>query len=379
MRPVRGIHLPALSPDGRHIAFAALNSLWLAGISGRAPARATAEVRTDPLSRRHRSGHATDGPSRTPTTATDCAGVYRRDLATGEETALATGGGHPRSRPTGSGSPFSITRKARPARSGQRCGTRPGDPARGGGLPGRPSWSPDGRYLVLCDRNRLNLRFREGYNVIRIVDTTTGTDRLHAVAPHVCIADRYDSGPVWSPDGRWMAVVVESALCVLPCSPTAPRPAPRAPSPARTRRPPLLVRRLENSPVPLGGQPAAHRHRHLHDRRTVRVPLDQHRTAPADTVVHAGRLWDGTGGETGQGRRGHRRTRRTRRRSRAAPGRGRGALRRIDASNRTVIPGLWDTHTHPWQSTYGGRQTVGQLTYGITTAVSLADSPTSRP
>ena len=36
-----------------------------------------------------------------------------------------------------------------------------------------------------------------------------------------------------------------------------------------------------------------------------------------------------------------------------------------------MVPGLWDTHTHPWQSTYGGRQTVGQLTYGITTAVSL--------
>ena len=46
------------------------------------------------------------------------------------------------------------------------------------------------------------------------------------------------------------------------------------------------------------------------------------------------------------------------------------AARRIDASERTVLPGLWDAHTHPWQTTYGGRQTALQLAYGITTAVS---------
>ncbi|WP_143663548.1 amidohydrolase family protein, partial [Streptomyces sp. NRRL B-24085] len=50
---------------------------------------------------------------------------------------------------------------------------------------------------------------------------------------------------------------------------------------------------------------------------------------------------------------------------------GRPAARRVDASERTVLPGLWDAHTHPWQSTYGGRQTALQLAYGITTAVSL--------
>ncbi|EFL27413.1 putative LigA, partial [Streptomyces himastatinicus ATCC 53653] len=31
----------------------------------------------------------------------------------------------------------------------------------------------------------------------------------------------------------------------------------------------------------------------------------------------------------------------------------------------------WDAHTHPWQYTYGGRQTALQLAYGITTAVSF--------
>ncbi|WP_445270951.1 TolB family protein, partial [Streptomyces sp. DSM 41634] len=148
-------------------------------------------------------------------------GVYRRDLATGEERALATGGRvHPALSPDG-------TRLACLDMSGRLLvrdlerGTERVlvDALGGGGLPGRPSWSPDGRHLALCARNRLNRRFREGYTLVRVVDTTTGADRLHAVAPHTSLADRYASGPVWSPDGRWMAVIVESALCLLPVAP----------------------------------------------------------------------------------------------------------------------------------------------------------------
>ncbi|GGY43321.1 hypothetical protein GCM10010326_41990 [Streptomyces xanthochromogenes] len=239
-----------------------------------------------------------------------------------------------------------------------------------GGLPGRPSWSPDGRHLALCDRNRLNLRFREGYNVIRVVDTTTGADRLHAVAPHVPISDRYDSGPVWSPDGRWMAVVVESALCVLPVAPDGtPQGTPRTlttepadhPSWSGDSRTLLYLSgaRLRLIGVDGGGA------------RTVRVALDQRRPTPADTVVHAGRLWDGTGESVREDvdivvRAG--------RIAAVEAHRKRAARRVVDASGQTVVPGLWDTHTHPWQSTYGGRQTAGQLTYGITTAVSLGGS-----
>ncbi|MFE2520149.1 amidohydrolase family protein [Streptomyces mirabilis] len=370
VRPVRGIHLPVLSPDGRRIAFAALNSLWLAGTSGgRPPERLR---KSGPTRYLLAPVWARDGRSLAYADDRDgLLGVYRRDLATGEETALATGGRvHPALSPDG-------RRLACLDMAGRLVLRDLGSgeervlvtPLGGGGLPGRPSWSPDGRYLALCDRNRLNLRFREGYNVIRIVDTTTGTDRLHAVAPHVCIADRYDSGPVWSPDGRWMAVVVESALCVLPVAPDGtPTGAPRTlatepadhPSWSGDSKTLLYLSAGRLRLIGIDG----------HDRRTVRVPLDQHRPAPADTVVHAGRLWDGTGESVRDDVdivvRGGRVTE-------VAPHRARprGTLRRIDASNRTVIPGLWDTRTHPWQSTYGGRQTVGQLTYGITTAVSL--------
>ncbi|MGW7260608.1 amidohydrolase family protein [Streptomyces sp. NPDC054834] len=369
-RPVRGIHLPALSPDGRQIAFAALNSLWLAPSSGGRPPRRLHKAA--PTRYLLAPAWAPDGRSLVYADDRDgLLGVYRHDLATGAETALATGGRvHPALSPDGQRlACLDLTGRllVRDLASAEEHVLAA--PLGGGGLPGRPSWSPDGRHLALCDRNRLNSRFREGYNLIRIVDATTGTARLHAVAPHTSIADRYDSGPVWSPDGRWMAVVVESTLCLLPVDPDG---TPRGDLRPLTDEPAdhpswsansttllyLCAGRLRLVGVDGGSV------------RTVRVPLDAPRPTPADLVVHAGRLWDGTGETTRDDAdivvRGGRVTAVEPHRS----GR-REALRRFDASRRTVIPGLWDTHTHPWQSTYGGRQTVGQLTYGITTTVSL--------
>lgn len=86
-------------------------------------------------------------------------------------------------------------------------------------------------------------------------------------------------------------------------------------------------------------------------------------------MVHAGRFWDGTWSEVREDidvvvRDG--------RIAEVAPHRtGRPAARRVDASDRTVVPGLWDAHTHPWHTTYGGRHAALQVAYGITTAVSL--------
>ncbi|MFF1302467.1 amidohydrolase family protein [Streptomyces sp. NPDC058307] len=369
IRRVRALHLPALSPDGRSIAFAALNSLWTAGTSGGRPPRKILHV---PPTR------YVSGPTWTPdgTALLYCDdrdglfAVRRRDLDSGEETVLADGG-----RVFPALSPDE-TRLACLDMSGNLVVRDLPDggertlvaPLGAGGLPGRPSWSPDGRYVALCDRNRLNQRFREGYNLIRVVDTTTGTAALHALAPHTSLADRYDSGPVWSPDGRWMAVVAESALWLLPVRAdgtpdgtprrltTEPADHPSWSADART-----LLYLSAGTPRLIDVRSGK--------ARTVRVPLGYRRPRPADTLVHAGRFWDGTGADVREDidlliRDG--------RIAEVFPHRaGRPAARRVDASERTVLPGLWDAHTHPWQSTYGGRQTALQLAYGITTAVSL--------
>lgn len=368
-RPVRALHLPALSPDGRSVAFAALNALWTTGTTGGRKPRKVLQV---PATR------YVLAPVWTPdgtglVYADDRDGLFavrRRDLGSGEETVLAWGGRvFPALSPDG-------TRLACLDMSGNLVVRDLPDgaervlaaPLGAGGLPGRPSWSPDGRYVALCDRNRLNQRFREGYNLIRVVDTATGAAALHALAPHTSLSDRYDSGPVWSPDGRSMAVVVESALWLLPVrADGTPDGEPRRltaepadhPSWSADARTLLYLSagRLRLLDVGSGRT------------RTVRVPLDHRRPRPADSVVHAGRFWDGTGEQVREDidvvvRDG--------RIAEVSPHRAdRPAARRVDASDRTVIPGLWDAHTHPWQTTYGGRQTALQLAYGITTAVSL--------
>ncbi|WP_246102545.1 amidohydrolase family protein [Streptomyces piniterrae] len=368
-RPVRGVHLPALSPDGRKVAFAALNSLWLAPTSGGgAPRRivhadATRYVLAPSWSRDGRSLLYADDQD-------GLFAVRRRDVASGEETVLATGGRvQPALSPDGG-------RLAALDMSGNLVVRTLADgtekvlaaPMGGGGLPGRPSWSPDGRYLAFCDRNRLNRRFREGYHVIRVVDTESGESRLHALAAHVSLADRYDSGPVWSPDGRWMAVIAESALWVLPVRPDGtPDGAPRRLTDESADHPSwsgdsgtlLYLSAGKLRLIGVSGGAA----------RTVPLSLEHRGSRARDTVVHAGRFWDGTGDEVREDVDVVVRDGRITAVEPHRPGRPGSALR-VDASGQTVLPGLWDAHTHPWQTTYGGRQTALQLAYGITTAVS---------
>ncbi|MFF9490340.1 amidohydrolase family protein [Streptomyces sp. NPDC014676] len=372
---VRGIHLPVLSPDGTSVAFTALNALWVMPIGG----RPREVVRANRFGYVQMPSWAPDGRSvlysyEGTGHGNGLIGVHRHWLDSGREELLAAGGRlNPVLSPDGSRLACQDSTGnllVKDLASGEE--TTVVAPLGANGIPGGPSWSPDGRYIAFCDRNRLTQRFREGYNVIRVVDTRTGQWTLHQPMPHASISDRGNAGPVWSPDGTAMAFVMESALWVMPVRPDGtPAGDPHrltdeaADHPSWSGDARTLLYESSGSLRLIG--------RNGTSRRNVPVPLTYRRSRPAATDVtrvHAGRLWDGTGHTVRENVdvviRGNRIAAVEPHREGRRPGE-----TFIDASACTVVPGLWDAHTHPWQYTYGGRQSSLMLAYGITTNVSL--------
>ncbi|MDG9703840.1 amidohydrolase family protein [Streptomyces sp. DH37] len=373
--PVRGIHLPALSPDGRSVAFVALNALWLMDIGG-APRRL---VQAADVHHVQTPVWSPDG--RSLLYCTDRSGlmaIRRLHLDDGRDEPVADGGRlYPSLSPDGSllacqdiaGNLLLRTL----ATGAERLLARP---LAADGPPGAPTWSPDGRYVAFCDRNRLNHRFREGYHLIRVIDTRTGTERRHLPADHQSLSDRAAAGPVWSPDGRWMALIAESALCLLPVTADG---TPTGPARRLTGEPAdhpswagdattllyLSSGRLRLMTLDASRMPAR--------TRTLPVPLTTRRRPSHHGLgplrIHAGQLWDATGNAPRQdvdilieeGRITAVESHRTRR-----PGH-----RTLDASQHTVIPGLFDSHTHPYSATYGARQHLAALAYGITSTACM--------
>ncbi|MFC0252078.1 amidohydrolase family protein [Massilia consociata] len=372
-RQALGISAPVLSPDGRSIAFGALNDIWMMRI-GEEPVRLTNDPDRDLnpqwtadgsavyfSSERNNAGQlAVDQVEVASRTRTRLAAIPGRSIAT------------PKLSPDG-------TRIAYTTLSGQlEIWTR----ATGTSeviLPSlstqvsTPQWTPDGRRILLVDNERINNRFREGYNKLRVIDLATRQARFHDVAPEPRqISERDEGAAALSPDGTKVAFIMDSRLHVIPVGPDA---APTGPARQVTDDIADLPSWAGDSQTILYKSAERVRTVRADGRATRNVPVRlQWRQAIPEgrTLIHAGALWDGVGENLRhdvdivvEGNRivsvqPH---------SAHAEG-----VRVVDASGLTVMPGLIETHVHPLTLYQGGQ--FGQiaqlmLSYGITTAQSV--------
>ena len=370
-RDVTVVLTPQLSPDGRSIAFVALNDLWIMPIGGR-PERLT----NDDF---HEVNPTFSPDGRRLLYSSDRAGtedLYVRTLPTGTErrlTALDSAEVSGVFSPDGTQVAFQDQRGATYVLEVDSGAVRELVPSLFG--PGRPTWSADGSTIAFAAVKQYSQRFREGTSQILSVDVATGEQTFHPPGrTHASISTRGDDGPVWSPDGRQMAFVVESTLRVMPVQPDGtPTGQPRqvngevadAPSwSGDSRR--LLY--LNNGRLRLADALTGRA-------RTIRVPLSfRPEVASGRTVVHAGAFWDGERHRlrhdvditvvNNRIRSIDRHDRRHHRR-----------VRVIDASGLTIMPGLMDSHVHQEYESrfFGDRQGRINLAYGITSTLSVGD------
>jgi len=221
-QPVRGLMHPAISPDGSRIAFGALGDLWL--VSTR-PGEAVPQRLTDDVFVETNPVWSPDGRELAYSTDRDGAvALWIRDLATGRDRRVAAGGTTGAWSPDGTRLAFldteSVLRVVEVAtREERRAHDRIFEP-------GRPSWSPDGRAVVMSALRPYSSRFREGTNqVLRVAvepETTAAgkaafpADRWFDPVPHQSVGMRENFGPVWAPNGREMAAIVDGVLATYP-------------------------------------------------------------------------------------------------------------------------------------------------------------------
>jgi Tol biopolymer transport system component/cytosine/adenosine deaminase-related metal-dependent hydrolase len=368
-RPVLGIGSPVLSPDGRQVAFRALNDIYTMRFGAR-PQPLTGDNwwKQDPA-------WSPDG--RYLSYSTDRGGtldIWLRDLRSGQDRQLTA-----------------LPQLAAVSGSWSTDGSHLAFLDQTGALytvevatgtvqqvftatfePGRPTWSADGNVIAMAAIRPYSARFREGLSKILLVDRRTGAATYVDPLPDRSIQTRGEDGPVWSPDGSRLAFVVASVLWVVDVHPDGryagtPRQLTTevtdAPSWSGDSSQLLYLNNGRLRLVPAAGGPP----------RTVHMGLSWANTAPRGrTVIHAGRMWDGS---SRQLRRdvdivveGHRIAAVEPHRA-ADGGVDRHGARFVDARDSVVTPGLIDLHHHREMQgySYGDRQGRLWLALGITT------------
>jgi len=377
-QPVKGINGAVISPDGSAIAFIALNDLWMMKI-GQAPVRLTNDTDRDVDPRWTPDGHyiywSTDKNN------AGALAVDKIDVVTLERTRVAAIQGVSMIQPTlspaqdrfaystGSGT-TEIMNIATQTRTPLVAQLSPQPQV------GRPSWSGDGTKIIVTDNDRVNPRFREGYNKLRVIDIATKTATFYGVgdAP-AAISDRTEGAAVYSPDGTKVAFVSDSVLKVMPTNPDG---SPSGPAVQISNDVADMISWQADSQTLMYMSAGQLKKVKADGSGVQNIALNMTYTPAAPTgttIIYAGALWNGIYNVEKHNVditiTGNRITKIEPHFNRApAPN-----LTIVDARGQTVLPGLWDPHFHPlnvYQGSQFNQVWAAMFAYGFTSVQSVA-------
>jgi Tol biopolymer transport system component len=374
--PVKGIWAPALSPDGKQVAFIALNELYLMKI-GSAPVALTHDTY-------FKQGPAWSPDGKTLAYVSDKDGienVYLHDMS-----AASTDGDKrvspsqeaqimPAWSPDGKLIACQDHTGATVLLTVATGATKPLAPATF--FPGRPAFSASGQTVAIATIKPYTKRYREGTSSILTVDLATGKTEFFAPAPYESVTTRTEDGPIYSPNGKEMAFVMDDVLYTMPVD-AAGRPSG-----------PAVKLNDETSDAPTWSGDSSkilylnNGKLHLISRATkaitpIAVDLTFKPTKPTQKLlIHAARFWKGEGPDEQTdvdilvtdnriaSVTPHSATPQA------------GVTRTIEAGDSTVMPGLVESHAHNDSDNsiyYGDREGRLWLAYGITQVRGVADN-----
>jgi Tol biopolymer transport system component len=375
-QPVKGILTPRLHPDGDRIAFVALNDLWVVE-NGEEPEQITDDqwYQSDPVwspDGRYLA-YSSDKPGTQELYVYDTeTGDHRR--VTNIDDAVVSTAWAPDGSTIAYQNQWRETYTLEVEISEDEIDT--GEPEQWTDdlfLPGRPTFSGDSNTLALGALYEYSNRFREGTSRILTIDLETGDEEWYYPGEDFdSLATRGHDGPVWSPDGNYMAFVVESTLRVMPVDddgePTGPAE--------------QITNEATDAPTWSGDSEWL---LYLNNGRLKKVRRDGSETeeiscdltyeidCPSGSqTIFVGKLWDGTGSEVDEDvciEIENNRIVDVITDTEPPDG------EYVDCSDLTVYPGMWDVHCHTSYSDrfFGTRQGAINLAYGVTTTASCGD------
>jgi len=374
--PVKGIYAPALSPDGKHVAFVALNQLYIMPIGGK-PVALTHDTF-------YKQGPTWSPDGKTLAYISDRDGIeniYLHDISAADDSADRRAAPSdsaqimPAWSPDGKLMAFQDQTMATNLADLATGAITPLDPSTF--FPGRAAFAPNGKTLAIATIKPYTKRYREGTSSIVTIDLATAKQQTFSPAPFESITTRTEDGPIYAPNGKEIAFVMDDLLYTMPVDADG-HPTGKATALNAETTDAVTYSGDSKHLLYLNNGKLRLIDRATHLITPVAVDLSYTVAKPEQKIlIHAGHFWKGEGPDEQKDVDiliTNNRITSVTPHSATPPA---GVTRTIDATKSTVIPGLWENHSHPDSDNgiyYGARMGRLWLAYGITEDKGLADN-----